>query len=63
MRVMIRLSLLLNILVLTPICVGLVTDASWIGNPSRRRAAFCSQSTFQSAWSPCFFFSLLSRGP
>jgi hypothetical protein len=31
MRVMIRLSLLLNIFVLTPICVGLITDASWIG--------------------------------
>jgi hypothetical protein len=31
MRVMIRLSLLLNIVVLTPICVGLSTGASWIG--------------------------------
>jgi hypothetical protein len=31
MRVMIRLSLLLNIVVLTPICFGLITDASWIG--------------------------------
>jgi hypothetical protein len=31
MRVMIRLSLLLNIVVLTPICAGLITDATWIG--------------------------------
>lgn len=31
MRVMIRLSLLLNIVVLAPICAGLVTDATWIG--------------------------------
>jgi hypothetical protein len=31
MRVMIKLSLLLNIVVLTPICVGLITGASWIG--------------------------------
>ena len=31
MRAMIRLSLLLNLVVLTPISVGLITDASWIG--------------------------------
>ena len=31
MGVMIRLSLLLNIFVLTPICAGLITNASWIG--------------------------------
>jgi hypothetical protein len=31
MRVMIRLSLLLNIVVLTPICFGLITDMSWVG--------------------------------
>lgn len=29
MRAMIRLSLLLNILVLAPVCAGLVTDADW----------------------------------
>lgn len=30
MRVMVRLSLLLNVVVLTPICAGLMTDATWI---------------------------------
>lgn len=30
MRVMIRLSLVLNIVVLTPICFGLITDAGWV---------------------------------
>jgi hypothetical protein len=29
MRVMIALSLALNIVVLTPICAGLITDADW----------------------------------
>ena len=30
MRVMIKLSLLLNIAVLAPICVGLISDSNWI---------------------------------
>jgi Na+-transporting NADH:ubiquinone oxidoreductase subunit NqrB len=30
MRVMIQLSLLLNIAVLTPVCAGLISNASWV---------------------------------
>jgi hypothetical protein len=35
MRKMIRLSLLLNIAVLIPVCTGLLVDASWVAHGVR----------------------------
>jgi hypothetical protein len=46
MRVMITLSLVLNIAVLAPVCAGLITDASWArasyGEPTAARGILLS---------------------